>query len=377
MLPGLADAWSAPTVARVGVAGATQNGEHFVIIVGGGFSRASSAAGNHLFMLDAASGRPLWSAGPDATSDLVLTHMTHGIAARIATLDIDGDGFADRLYTADIGGRIWRFDIWNGRTRDQLVTGGMLATLGTAEPLPVPPAPSDARRFFTAPDVALMQSRGQNPWYNLAIGSGNGDAALTTNIADRFYSLRDRAPFARRSQADYDAATPVRDADLTPITAGISGVPTTSPGWKMDLATGEQVLAEPVTANGVVMFTTHQPGASPDASLCTSDTDTNRIYALRVDTAAAALDLNNDAQVTDADRSAVLEQKGIAPAVRVETPTRGGQGTPTDSPPGTPGSTSPDAPSRAPRCIVGTELLKHCVPLDTVLRTFWKRTSTN
>jgi type IV pilus assembly protein PilY1 len=374
-LEGLAEAWSTPTVARVRIGGAAQNSEHFVVVVGGGFSRDASATGNHLFMLDAATGRLLWSAGPDSGSDLALAHMTYGIAARVAALDVDGDGFADRLYTADVGGRVWRFDVWNGHARDGLVTGGVFANLGAAEPLPTAPASSDARRFFVAPDVALMRPRGQNPWYNLAIGSGDGDDVRATGVRNRFYSLRDRDPFVMHSQAEYDSASPVLDADLPDITAGApSG---DAPGWKLDLPSGEAVLAEPVTANGVVMFTTHQAGATPDGSLCASDADTNRVYALRVDTGAAALDLNGDAKVTDADRSATLEQKGIPPAVRIELALPG-QGESSGPPgPGAPDTTPPGAPARAPRCLVGAELLNQCVPLDAVLRTFWKRTSVN
>ena len=127
------------------------------------------------------------------------------------------------------------------------------------------------------------------------------------------------------------------------------------------------------------MFTTHQPGASVDGSLCASD-GTNRVYALRVESAAAALDLDDDARINEADRSAVLEQKGVAPGVRIETP-RAGQGAPAGTSPGTP--TEPGNPgvpptsSRIPTCLVGAELLNQCVPLDTVLRTFWKRTSAN
>jgi type IV pilus assembly protein PilY1 len=388
-LEGLADAWSPPTVARVRVAGSTQNGEHFVIVVGGGFSKDSSAAGNHLFMLDAASGHRLWSAGADAGDDLVLTHMTHGIAARLATLDIDGDGFADRFYTADIGGRVWRFDVWNGHSRDQLVTGGVFASLGAAQP---PPSGADARRFFTAPDVALMQPRGQSAWFNLAIGSGDGGDVPAVNVQNRFYSLRDRDPFVKRSQADYDAAAPLLDADLVAVTSAGSGVPDDAPGWKMDLGPREQVLAESVTANGIVMFTTHQAGVAVDASVCASDGDINRVYALHVESAAAALDLDNDTMVTDADRSTVLEQKGTPAGVRIETPgsEQGGAAEPLPAAPetpGAPGSPAPpgapmpgdpaSAPSRAPRCLVGAELLKRCIPIDTLLRTFWKRTSTS
>ena len=372
-LPGLADAWSTPTIARVRIAGATQNGEHFVVIVGGGFSPDSSAAGSHLFMLDAATGRPLWSSGSDSSSDLRLSHMTHGIAARVATLDIDGDGFADRLYTADVGGRIWRFDVWNGHSRDRLVTGGVFASLGIADLPPESAASSDARRFFVAPDVALMQPPRQDPWYNLSIGSGDGDDLRAAGVRNRFYSLRDRDPFRMRSQTEYDSASPLMDDEVPNLADGAAN----AIGWKLDLAAGEAVFAESLTASGVVMFTTHQAGASSDGSLCASD-DRDRVYAVHVETGAAALDLNHDAQITDADRSADLQQTGIPPGVRIELPGQGGSqeppATPGEPPPGTAGA-PPSA--NAPRCRVGAELLSRCVPLDAVVRTFWKSRSVN
>ena len=37
--------------------------------------------------------------------------MTHSIPAGIRVLDIDQDGYADRMYVGDMGGRVWRFDI--------------------------------------------------------------------------------------------------------------------------------------------------------------------------------------------------------------------------------------------------------------------------
>jgi hypothetical protein len=219
-----------------------------------------------------------------------------------------------------------------------------------------------------------MRSRGQNAWYNLAIGSGDGDDVRATGVVNRFYSLRDTNPFRKRSQAEYDAASPILDADLTAVAATTSAVPDGSPGWKLDLGPGEQVLTEPVTANGVVMFTTHEPGASVEGSLCASDEDINRVYALRVESATAALDLNDDAQVTEADRFAVLEQKGVAPAVRIEMP-GAEQGAPA-GPAGAP-NFPPSTPSTAPTCLIGAEVLNQCVPLDAVLRTFWKRTTAN
>ena len=377
----LGDAWSAPTVARVRVAGAAQNGEHFVLVVGGGFIRATPEIGNRILMLDAANGRLLWSAGGDAGNDRVLTHMTHGVAARVAALDTDGDGFADRLYTADTGGRVWRFDIWNGRSRAELVTGGMIASLGTAEPLPAPPSPSDARRFFNAPDAALIQQRGADAWYNLAIGSGDADNVHSTAVQNRFYSLRDREPFARRSQSSYDSAAPVFDADLVDIssTSETPFVPEGASGWKLDLTGDSAVLTESVTANGAILFTTHEAAASVDGAACDAG-GSNRVYVVRVESGDAALDLNGDMQITQADRSAELAQTGIAiePRIELGIPALPVPGLPsTPAVPGTPGASGGAAAPAQSRCTIGAELMNQCVPIDTVIRTYWKRTFVN
>jgi hypothetical protein len=398
-MPGLGEAWSTPTIARVRVSGARQNGEHFVLVIGGGYrgdgagggtggagGAGDSAieavgAGNRLFMLDAASGQLLWSAGDQEGVDRVLPLMTHAFSARVAVLDVDADGYADRLYAADTGARVWRFDIWNGRVAAELVTGGVLSILGLAPPSPSTSgsSPSDARRFFSAPDVALIQERGGSAWYNLAIGSGDGDDVHSTGIQNRFYSIRDREPFVRRSQEAYDSATPIFDTDLTDITAAAQGaqVPPESAGWKLALnlnGTGEKVVAESLTANGVILFTTYEP-VGLDAAGCDMP-GTSRIYAVTVGSGDAALDLNTDAEVTTDDRFDTLAQPGVAGEPRIEWVLPGDSSGQPENPgggaPGTPGS-----PQHSTRCYVGTELLNTCVPFGTLLRTFWKRESIN
>ncbi len=387
-LEGLGDAWSTPTITRARIGGATQNGERFVLVFGGGLGNGTGSGtgkGNRIFMVDAATGRLLWSAGDQPGADRVLPRMAHAIAARVAVLDIDGDQLADRMYAADVGGRIWRFDIWNGRGRDDLATGGVVASLGAAEPLPVPAAPSDARRFFNAPDVALIQPRGGDAYYNLAIGSGDGTDARALGVRDRFYSIRDREPFVKRSQADYDAATPLFDADLPDITASpqTARVPGEAPGWKLDLAlngasSGEKVLAESLTANGVILFTTYQPGTTTGAAGCETN-GTNRVYAVRVDSGAAALDQNGDKQITTADRYSTLVQQGIAGQPRIDLAMPGEVRVPGSppAPPGGPVEPGSDPALSGTHCFVGAELMNQCVPMGTVIRTFWKRTSVN
>ena len=62
-LPGAGEAWSTPTIARVRVAGETQNGEHFVLIVGGGYDGRMNSSGNRLFISTPRRVGLLWSAG--------------------------------------------------------------------------------------------------------------------------------------------------------------------------------------------------------------------------------------------------------------------------------------------------------------------------
>src|SRR4030095_1759635 len=84
-------------------------------------------------------------------------------------IDLDGDQLADRMYAADTGGRVWRFDIHNGQPATSLVRGGVFASIGRAGGAGTDP--TDARRFYYAPDVSMMKQDG-NVFLNLAIGSG-------------------------------------------------------------------------------------------------------------------------------------------------------------------------------------------------------------
>lgn len=388
-LDGLADAWSPPAIARVRISGAAQNGEHFVIIIGGGYANATSvSAGNRIFMLDAATGQRLWSAGgvsQKETPDLLLEKMIHPVPAGIAVLDVDGDDYADRFYAVDLAGQVFRFDVWNGRARTELVTGGVLADL-SAPVGPVPPANGTAR-FFNKPDVALIVPRAGAPYYNLALGSGDADGTAPPLVPNRFYSIRDPNVFTALTQPAYDLLDPVLATDLIDITADVNAlVPRDAKGWRMDLAPpdvlalGEQVLSESITVNKVVLFTTYQPERGPesapaDEGAC-EETGSSRVYAVRVDTGAAAVDLDSDGEITPSDRSVEMQHAGPPAAVSIEIANPGAGGTvppPTDAPPDDPDAPQPPSPNEAVQCIVGTRVLKTCVPFSPLQRTYWHR----
>jgi type IV pilus assembly protein PilY1 len=383
-LPGVGETWSTPTLARVRVGGATQNGENFVLIFGGGYDDAqqnyqytTDNSGHRIFMIDAQSGNLLWYAGGPGgtgTPDLGLDEMTHSIPGRVVALDIDGDAYADRMYAADMGGRVWRFDIWNGRARNAgLVTGGMLATLGGGSTGDT--SIENNRRFYYAPDVALIQRRGAEPYYNLAIGSGYRGHPLHTETRDRFYSIRDRSPFTKLTQAQYDNATPLRDSDLVGITPTPeqTAVPSNAPGWKLELTlnggwSGEKVLAEALTVQGTILFTSYQPVAASALDPCAPSNGTNRAYALGVDNGRPAIDFNDTGVIDAADLSTQLAQTGIAGSVSLffENLTASGG---TGDGAAVPGA---DPLGRRAFCAVGFDRLP-CVVEDAVVRSYWRR----
>jgi Tfp pilus tip-associated adhesin PilY1 len=291
--PGIGENWSLPTVARVRFGGTAR----LVVIVSGGYSEEANI-GNRFFMLDASTGSALWVAANP--------RMTYAIPARVAAIDTDGDALADRFYVPDLGGQLWRFDLW-----DDVVVGGVLASLG-------------ARRFFQAPDVAFS-----GEYANLAFGSGDPRAPGLTGTLERFYSIRDRRPFGKMTQAEYDALVPIQDADLS--------AEGTASGWKVDLRPGEKVLAESITANGTILFTTYTP-----ASTCAGEGAAS-VYALQLDSGTPALMFGG--------APLALSQAGLPDELKIAI----------------------DAATRRSSCWVGAEQLPVCVPMPRLIRTFWQR----
>jgi type IV pilus assembly protein PilY1 len=381
-LPGIGETWSQPTLARVRVGGAVQNGEKLVLIMGGGYDGAqenhsfvNDGSGHRLFMIDALSGALLWYAGGPGNAgapDLALAAMRHSIPGRVTVLDLDGDQFADRMYAGDMGGRVWRFDIFNGAARGSLVTGGVLAALGNGGN--GTNALDSNRRFYNAPDVALMQRRGAEPYYNIAIGSGYRGHPLDARNNDRFYAVRDRNPFGKLTQAAYSSLASITDAQLTDVTDNITDarVPAGSPGWKLELRlnggwNGEKVLADAVTINGTVLFTTYQPEAPAAANPCLPANGRNRVYALRVDTAAPALDFNDNLRIDANDAFTNLATRGIAGEVTLVLESRLADD-----------HQAPDNADELGRrgfCAVGVEVLSKCVNPGGVVRSFWQRSA--
>jgi type IV pilus assembly protein PilY1 len=383
-LPGVGQTWSAASITRVNVSGATQNTEKLVAIVGGGYdplqdsvAYSTNSIGNRIYMLDLLTGTLLWRAGPnsalyglDAGAQLKLDKMNNAIPADIRVIDLNADGYADRMYATDTGGRIWRFDIFNGQPAATLVTGGVFASLGMADG--VGTSPTDARRFYYAPDASILRQDGRT-FINLAVGSGFRGSPLNTQIQDRFYSLRDYQPFAQLTQAAYglngwNSTTMIYDNSSGIVDATGNDSPTltnTSLGWKMNLISsntwvGEKALAEARTFGGEVFFTTYTPNGAAVAQ-CTVSQGTNRLYV--VNALTGGIVNNRDTKSVD------LPSSGIASNVVFVFPSPDNPADPNSNAPFT--CTTPGKECRPdPVCLAG---LNNCgtIPVPGPVRTFW------
>ena len=318
--------WSTPSVARVSINSTLQKSpQKAVLIMGAGYDTVHDAPahpstpdveGAGIFMLDLETGESVWRVGRDTGAELQRSEMTRAIPSQVRVIDMSGDGYADRMYAADMGGQIWRFDIKNGEVPTNLVAGGVIAQFG-AEGTNSPSA-KDTRRFYTTPDISMFKDdRLDRRFLAINIGSGYRAHPLDNSATDRFYSLRDPDVFVPLSQADYDNYPVARDGDLVEVAGQVGTViPHYGRGWQLTLPGTEKVLSTARTFNDTVYFVTFEPRTN-STDPCQAGLSLNRLY--RVDVAngdpVVAFEANATPSAEEIDEARVskLEQGGIAP----------------------------------------------------------------
>jgi type IV pilus assembly protein PilY1 len=318
------ESWSSPVVARIDISGVTQNADNAVVVIGGGYDTVhdtsahpavADGAGAGIHILDLKSGTELWRAGADVAADLELASMTRAFPNEVRVIDMTGDGLADRMYATDIGGNIWRFDVFNNQAPDTLVTGGVIARLGgkgTATP-----TAADTRRVYTSPDVSLITDNNQQRRYiTVSVGSGYRAHPFDLTASDRFYSLRDPDVFTKLTQTQYDDYSVATDADLIEVSGQTQTVVTANDrGWKFTLPGNEKILADSLTFDDQIFFVAFTPDSNA-AVTCSAGKGTNFLYrvsAINGDPIVPNIDTLSPL-VSDDERKSTLQQGGIAPS---------------------------------------------------------------
>jgi len=323
----MGQSWSTPVITRVNVNMSDTNDDDAVVIIGGGYDSVHDSAvhpsspdgsGAGIHMLDLLSGAELWSAGPNAADDLQLASMTRAIPNRISVADLSGDGFADRMYASDLGGQLFRFDIFNGQAPGSLVHGGVIARLG-AEGLAAP-AEGDTRRFYTPPDVSvIIDSHQDRRFIAINIGSGYRAHPFDLSASDRFFSIRDKDVFNQLSQDQYDSYPIVDDASLVEVSGQTQVVlGAADRGWKFTLPSNQKVLSKSLTFSNEVFFVAFSPESSASTN-CGAGAGTNYLYRVSAINGDPVMDSKSaldalDPENSDDARQQELSQGGIAPS---------------------------------------------------------------
>ena len=243
-----------------------------------------------------------FTASPSTYSD-----MKFSFVSDITTLDVDGNGYIDRLYATDLGGNLWRFDV--GLTDVTLWKGYKIFSAK-----PDSASMVTGRKMFFKPIATLektltVPSRGNDA--TLFIGSGDREHPSNTSVVDRIYAVRDKGQTTvTKYESDLiDVTTDALQLSTT-TTAAVTTLLnslSSSYGWYITLEnSGEKVLAQPALTNKTVYFTTYAPSNSTETNpdpCKPSNMGTSRLYALDYATGEAVVDYyatnNTDTSVTN------------------------------------------------------------------------------
>ena len=187
--------------------------------------------------------------------------MDRAIPNQVRVIDLNGDGFADRMYASDLGGQIWRFDVSNGQSANRLVAGGVIAQLG-ADGVRTTPSAAQTRRFYNAPDVSLITDiQQQKRFMAISIGSGYRAHPFDDSASDRFFSIRDPDVFNPLSQQDFDNYSVITTADLVEVDGSTrTTIGNDDRGWMLTLPDDEKILADSLTFDDQIFFVGIHPG---------------------------------------------------------------------------------------------------------------------
>jgi len=247
------ETWGRPAINRVNI----DDNEVWVVIMSGGYD----SNGEAIYIVNAEDGTNIWSY---TSTDAKL----YSAPAPPYAVDINFDGFIDRIYLGDLGGNMYRFSVHDSNTANWF----------------------DSKLF----DASSGQIR---PVYTQAVGSfdtqnhlwiyfGTGDKSDPTapNAQEKFFAIKEGCPYDASSCTDHSIS------NLTNYTTQSGEV--TNQGWYINMTgQGEKILTPPTVFGGVVYFTTYTPSQS--ANPCDAG-GSSTLYAVDYTTGAGRIDPDDE-----------------------------------------------------------------------------------
>ncbi len=244
------ETWGRPAINRVNI----DDNEVWVVIMSGGYDSAGTN-GKAVHIVNAQTGASIWS----------YTSMDDSAPAPPYAVDINLDGFIDRIYLGDLGGNMYRFSVHDSST--VLWFDSKLFD-----------APSGQIRPIYTEAVGSFDTQ-NNLW--IYFGTGDKSDPTAPNAQEMFFAIKEGCP--------YDESSCIFDtyslSDLTNYTVQSGAV--TNQGWYINMTgQGEKILSPPTVFGGVVYFTTYTPSQS--ANPCEAG-GSSTIYAVGYTSAAGQL----------------------------------------------------------------------------------------
>lgn len=317
---GIGQTWSTPNVAFVkGYATAAP-----VLFVGGGYdncedaNQAAPACGG-------AKGAAIYVINADTGALIASFPTARSVAADVAAVDIDEDGYVDYAYAADTGGNIYRIDLVQRSVSGTTATYAPLASANWSIHR-VAHTNGAGRKFLFSPSLFPLAAAGK---VFVAVGSGDREHPLASeypyaSVTNRFYVYLDNLAATAANNMDDTALfedmtnSSVSDA-LVAANGGscMANVFTNGKiGWFMDLAQygrGEQTVSSSVIAGGTVSFNTNRP-IPPVAGTCSQMLGEARGYRVNLFNAGGAINCSEAGCTCGGQRSGIFAGGGLPPS---------------------------------------------------------------
>lgn len=225
-----------------------ENGQ-WAVVVGNGYNSANGKA--VLYVLFVTGGEDgSWTLGTDYIKLVADTGTGNGLSTP-TPFDSNGNGLADVIYAGDIKGNLWKFDVSSSTSSNWKVaiSGLPLFAAGTTKPIISPPA------------VTFHPKKGQQ----VLFGTGKylETADTTSTSAQTFYGIWDLNAAATIT-AGMLTQQVMTDATVRTATQNLVTYSDTIKGWYINFpVSGERVTGVPTIEDGILVFNTIVPSASP------------------------------------------------------------------------------------------------------------------
>lgn len=224
---GLGETWSVPAIGRV----KKQNKDTWVAFVGSGYDNdPDNVVGNKFYAIDIETGQSFWSfTAPNVNTSASYPDIQNTIPGSPSIVDMNKNGYADRVYVGDLDGRIWKIDVSPEWKNKNSWTAEIIYEDSNHYPILSKPA---IWMNYSSPGAVAC----------LYFGTG-GDDRAPSNATYSFIALQDNNKAAQADRVEWfmGNATTLN----LPIQKDVG-----------DLSPGEKVWADPQVANYIVYFNT-------------------------------------------------------------------------------------------------------------------------